>query len=130
MINAEVRMKNIMIVDDSLTIRTSVEFALKDLGYPMELAENGSDALQKVKGIKARGDDVALCIVDINMPVMDGIAFITEFRKLDRFTPILVLTTESEEHKIKEGKSAGASGWMVKPFKNQDMIAVVQKLIK
>jgi len=123
-------MKNIMIIDDSLTIRTSVEFALKELGYPMELAENGSDALQKVKGIKSRGEDVALCIVDINMPVMDGITFISEFRKLDRFTPILVLTTESEEQKIKAGKSAGASGWMVKPFKNQDMIAVVQKLIK
>jgi two-component system chemotaxis response regulator CheY len=123
-------MKNIMIIDDSLTIRTSVEFALKELGYPVELAENGSDALQKVKSIKARGDDVALCIVDINMPVMDGITFIAEFRKLDRFTPILVLTTESEEQKIKEGKSAGASGWMVKPFKNQDMVAVVQKLIK
>jgi len=107
-----------------------VEFALKELGYPMDLAEDGSDALQKVKSIKSKGEDLALCIVDINMPVMDGITFIGEFRKIDRFTPILVLTTESEEQKIKAGKSAGASGWIVKPFKNQDMINVVQKLIK
>jgi two-component system chemotaxis response regulator CheY len=123
-------MKYIMIIDDSPTIRTSVEFALKELGYPMDLAENGSDALHKVKSIKSRGEDVALCIVDVNMPVMDGITFISEFRKFDRFTPILVLTTESEEQKIKAGKSAGASGWMMKPFKNQDMVTVVQKLIK
>ena len=123
-------MKYIMIIDDSPTIRTSVEFALKELGYPMDLAEDGSDALQKVKSIKSKGEDLALCIVDINMPVMDGITFIGEFRKIDRFTPILVLTTESEEQKIKAGKSAGASGWIVKPFKNQDMINVVQKLIK
>lgn len=123
-------MKHIMVIDDSPTIRTSVAFALNELGYAMDQAENGSDALEKVKSIKGKGDDVALCIVDINMPIMDGITFIGEFRKVDRFTPVLVLTTESEEGKIKAGKEAGASGWIIKPFKNQDMMDIVQKLVK
>ncbi len=123
-------MKHIMIIDDSPTIRTSVEYALMGLGYPMDNAENGSDALEKIKGIKGKGDDVALCIVDVNMPVMDGITFIGEFRKTDKFTPVLVLTTESEEQKIRAGKDAGASGWIVKPFSNQDMVKVVQRLIR
>lgn len=123
-------MKHIMIIDDSPTIRTSVEYALMDLGYPMDKAENGSDALEQIAAMKAKGEDVALCIVDVNMPVMDGITFIGEFRKKDRFTPVLVLTTESEEQKIQAGKEAGASGWIVKPFSNQDMVKVVQRLIK
>jgi two-component system chemotaxis response regulator CheY len=123
-------MKHIMIIDDSPTIRTSVEYALMGLGYPMDNAENGSDALEKIKSIKSKGDDVALCIVDVNMPVMDGITFIGEFRRTDRFTPVLVLTTESEEGKIKAGKEAGASGWIINPFSNQVMVKVVQRLIK
>ena len=123
-------MKHIMVIDDSPTIRTSVEFALNGLGFPMAQAENGSDALDKVRSIKGKGDDVALCIVDVNMPIMDGITFIGEFRKLDRFTPVLVLTTESEESKIKAGKDAGASGWIIKPFKKQDMVDIVQKLVR
>ncbi|MBN1495948.1 MAG: response regulator [Spirochaetes bacterium] len=123
-------MKHIMIIDDSPTIRTSVEYALMGLGYPIANAENGSDALKKIAAIKGKGDDVALCIVDVNMPVMDGITFIGEFRKDDKFTPVLVLTTESEEQKIRAGKEAGASGWIVKPFSNQDMVKVVQRLVK
>src|SRR5271157_1087619 len=125
----EAHMKHIMVIDDSVTIRTSVEYALKGLGFPLDHAENGADALEKVKALKEKGQDLALCIVDVNMPVMDGITFIDEFRKIDRFTPVLVLTTESEEVKIKAGKTAGASGWIVKPFKNQEMVNVVQKLV-
>ncbi|OHD70542.1 MAG: hypothetical protein A2W19_09050 [Spirochaetes bacterium RBG_16_49_21] len=123
-------MKHIMIIDDSPTIRMSVEYALSGLGFSMHHAENGSDGLEEVKNIKGTGVDVALCIVDINMPVMDGITFIGEFRKTDRFTPVLVLTTEAEELKIKEGRVAGASGWILKPFRKQDMLNVVQKLIR
>jgi two-component system, chemotaxis family, chemotaxis protein CheY len=123
-------MKHIMVIDDSPTIRTSVEYALKELGYPINQAENGSDALEKVNVIKGNGEDVALCIVDVNMPIMDGITFISEFRRIDKFTPILVLTTETEEQKIKAGKAAGASGWIVKPFRNQEIVKVVQRLIK
>jgi two-component system chemotaxis response regulator CheY len=122
-------MKYIMIVDDSPTIRTSVEYTIKDEGYAIEQAENGADALEKIKSLHERGDEIALCIVDINMPVMDGITFVKEFRTVDRFTPILILTTESEEAKIKAGKEAGASGWIVKPFKPEGLVEVVNKLI-
>jgi two-component system chemotaxis response regulator CheY len=122
-------MKHIMLIDDSVTIRTSVEYALNGLGYSMAHAENGADALEKVKDLRGKGQDVALCIVDMNMPVMDGITFIGEFRKIDRFTPVLILTTESEERRIKAGRTAGASGWIVKPFRNQDMVSAVQRLI-
>ncbi len=123
-------MKYIVIVDDSPTIRTSVEYAVKSLGHGIQHAENGSDALEKIQKIKGDGDDIALCIVDVNMPVMDGITFIREFRNADKFTPIVVLTTEAEESKIKEGKEAGASGWMVKPFKPDQLLQVVNKLIR
>jgi len=122
-------MKYIMIVDDSPTIRTSVEYTIKDEGYAIEQAENGADALEKIENLRERGDEIALCIVDINMPVMDGITFVKEFRTMDRFTPILILTTESEEDKIKAGKEAGASGWIVKPFRPEGLVEVLKKLI-
>jgi len=122
--------KYIMIIDDSPTIRISVEFAVKKMGYPIQQAENGEDALEKIKEIKSQGGDVAICICDINMPQMDGIAFIKEFKKTDKFTPVIVLTTESEDGKIKEGKEAGASGWIVKPFQPADLVQVVQKFLK
>jgi two-component system chemotaxis response regulator CheY len=123
-------MNYILVVDDSPTIRSSVEFTVKNLGYPIMQAENGADALEKVSQIKGKGDDLALCIVDVNMPVMDGISFLKEFKKDDKYTPILILTTESEEDKIQEGKEAGASGWMIKPFKPDNLSEVVNKLIR
>lgn len=124
-------MSYIVIIDDSPTIRTSVEFAIRDLGHQIQQAENGSDALNKILDIKKKGDDeIVLCIVDINMPVMDGVTFIKEFRKIDKFTPLLVLTTESEDTKIQEGKDAGASGWLVKPFKPEKLVEIVSKLAK
>ncbi len=123
-------MKYIVIIDDSPTIRTSVEYSVKSLGHGIQQAENGADALEKIKELKSGDNDIALCIVDVNMPVMDGITFIKEFRKDDKFTPIVVLTTEAEENKIKEGKEAGASGWMVKPFKPDQLLQVVNKLIR
>ncbi|MFW6365480.1 MAG: response regulator [Spirochaetota bacterium] len=123
-------MKNIVVIDDSPTIRTSVQFALKKLGHTIKQAENGLKGLEVVDDIMGSGEEIALCVVDINMPEMDGISFVKEFRTRDKFTPILVLTTESEESKMKEGKQAGASGWMVKPFKPNDLINVVQKLIR
>jgi len=122
--------KQILVIDDSPTIRTSVEFALKKLGYVIKQAENGKKGLQAATEIRGKGEDIAMVIVDVNMPEMDGITFVTEFRKDDKFTPVLVLTTESEDGKIKEGKSAGATGWMIKPFKPNDLLAVVEKLIR
>jgi two-component system chemotaxis response regulator CheY len=122
--------KYILIIDDSPTIRISVEFAIKNLGYKSQQAENGVDALEKVKEIDEKGGEIALCITDINMPQMDGITFINEFRKVNKFTPIIVLTTESEDNKIQEGKNAGASGWIVKPFQPADLLNVVNRFLK
>ncbi|HOO72508.1 MAG TPA: response regulator [Spirochaetota bacterium] len=120
----------IMVIDDSPTIRASVEISVKSLGIPVKQAENGIDALNKIKGIKDSGDDVALCVCDINMPQMDGISFIKEFRKTDKFTPVVVLTTESEESRIQEGKDAGAAGWLIKPFKPEQLLSVIERFIK
>ncbi len=69
-------------------------------------------------------------IVDINMPQMDGITFIKKFRENDKFTPVIVLTTEAEEEKIQEGKNAGASGWVIKPFKAEQLQSVVKKFLR
>jgi len=123
-------MKNIIVIDDSPTIRTSVEFAIKKLGHTITQAENGRKGIDAISLLKKGGGEIAMVIVDVNMPEMDGIAFVKEFRKDDKFTPILVLTTESESEKIKEGKEAGASGWMIKPFKPGDLVSVVEKLIR
>jgi two-component system, chemotaxis family, chemotaxis protein CheY len=122
--------KYILIIDDSPTIRISVEFAIKNLGCKLQHAENGIEALEKVKEINEKGGEIALCITDINMPQMDGITFINEFRKDNKFTPIIVLTTESEDDKIQQGKSAGASGWIVKPFQPADLLNVVNRFLK
>ncbi len=123
-------MKHILVVDDSPTIRVSVEYTIKKLGYQIRQAENGQDALDKIAEIKKAGDDIALCICDVNMPVMDGITFIREFRKTDRFTPVLVLTTESENEKVSAGREAGASGWIIKPFQPAELLKIVEKFIR
>ncbi len=123
-------MKHILVIDDSPTIRTSVQFALKQLGHTIIQAENGREGLNAAHEVLQENGDIALCVVDVNMPEMDGITFVKEFRKQDKFTPVLVLTTESEEAKMKEGKEAGASGWMVKPFKPDELVATVKKLIR
>lgn len=123
-------MKHIMVIDDSNTIRMSVQHTLKELGYPITPAENGFDGLNKIQDICSKGEDVAMCIVDVNMPEMDGISFVKEFRKTDRFTPVIILTTESGSAKIEEGKNAGASGWLVKPFEPSALKTTVQRLIR
>lgn len=122
--------KYIMIIDDSPTIRVSVEMALKPLGIPVRQAENGQNALDIISDIKSKGEEVALCISDINMPVLNGIEFITEFRKSDKFTPVVVLTTEAEKDTIQKGKEAGASGWIIKPFQAEDLVNVVKRFVK
>ncbi len=122
--------KYIMVIDDSPTIRVSVEMALKQLGLSIKQAENGQDALDKIGQIKAEGSEIAICISDINMPVMNGIEFIAEFRKVDKFTPVVVLTTEAEKDIIQKGKEAGASGWIIKPFQAEDLLNVVKRFVK
>jgi len=117
--------KTIMIVDDSASMRQVIAIALKGEGYTVIEGRDGKDALSKLTGQK-----VHLIISDVNMPVMDGISFVKEVKQLSnyRFTPILMLTTESEESKKREGQAAGARAWMVKPFKSDQLLTAVQKL--
>ncbi len=122
--------KHVVIIDDSPTIRVSVQFAIKELGLSVVQAENGQDALDKIADIKKSGGEIALCICDINMPVMNGIEFITAFREGDKFTPVIVLTTEAEKDMIQKGKNAGASGWIIKPFQADDLVNVVKRFVK
>ena len=119
--------KTVLIVDDSASMRQLVSFALKDAGYGVMDAVNGKDALNKLNGTK-----VDMVITDLNMPEMDGIEFIKQMRNRSgyRFTPIVMLTTESQESKKQEGKQAGASGWIVKPFTPEQLIDVVKKFAR
>lgn len=117
--------KTIMVVDDSISIRQVVGIALRQAGYEVLEACDGKDALAKLTGQK-----VNLIISDVNMPNLDGIGFVRELktRPAYKFTPVLMLTTESQEEKKEQGKAAGARAWMVKPFKPEALLAAVQKL--
>ena len=117
--------KTIMIVDDSSSMRMVVGIALKGAGYTVLEGRDGQDALSKLTGQK-----VHLIISDVNMPVMDGISFVKAVKQLPayKFTPIIMLTTESEESKKREGQAAGAKAWVVKPFKPEQLLGAVQKL--
>ena len=121
-------MKTVFIVDDSSTARVSIDFALTDAGYKVEQAEDGAQGLEKIKSYPG---DIALFIFDINMPNMDGYTLTKKVRELAAFafTPILFLTTESSESKIQQGKEAGASGWIVKPFEPEKLISTVNRFI-
>jgi two-component system, chemotaxis family, chemotaxis protein CheY len=118
--------KTILIVDDSASVRQVVGIALRGAGYDVIEGVDGADALGKLTGQK-----VHLIISDVNMPRMDGISFVREVKKLPtyKFTPIIMLTTESDENKKKEGQAAGAKAWVVKPFQPAQMLAAVSKLI-
>lgn len=118
--------KTILIVDDSASVRQVVGIALRGAGYDVIEGVDGVDALSKLDGTK-----VHLIISDVNMPRMDGLTFIREVKKLPsyKFTPIIMLTTESEEKKKQEGQAAGAKAWVVKPFQPPQMLAAVSKLI-
>ena len=118
--------RKILAVDDSVSIRKSISFILGQENFEVVEAENGADGLSK-----ANADKFGLIITDINMPIMAGIQFIKELRNTaeHKFTPIIVLTTENQESKMQEGKAAGATGWIVKPFSSEKLIAVVKKII-
>ena len=124
--------QSVLIVDDSATLRASVKFSLTEAGYAVEEAINGKDGLQKLQQLKTRGVQISLIISDINMPEMDGITFVHEVKKdmAHRFIPVLILTTESQDTKKMEGKNAGAAGWLVKPFSNDQLIGVVRKFVR
>lgn len=120
--------RKILIVDDSISIRKSVSFILSQAGYTVVEAEDGLVGLNKAK---AEVEKFGLVITDINMPNMDGIQLIQELRKTEgyKFTAIIALTTENQESKMQEGKSVGATGWIVKPFSADKLLAVVKKII-
>ena len=119
--------KTIMTVDDSTSVRQMVSFTLREAGYDVMEAVDGKDALSKLNGTS-----VNMIITDLNMPVMDGIQLIRELRSLPayKFTPILMLTTESQEGKKAEGKTAGATGWIVKPFTPDQLLSVISKVLR
>lgn len=118
--------KTIMTVDDSASVRQMVSMTLKNAGFTVIEAADGKDALAKL------GGPVDMILTDLNMPNMDGISLIKNVRAMAqyRFIPIVMLTTESQADKKAEGKSAGATGWIVKPFKPDQLLAVVQKVLK
>lgn len=118
--------KTIMVVDDSSSIRQVVGMTLKGAGFDVLTAEDGKDALSKLTGQK-----INLVISDVNMPNMDGITFVTELKKQAayRFTPVIMLTTEGSDDKKMAGKAAGAKAWIIKPFKADQMLDAVNKLI-
>lgn len=123
--------KKILVVDDSATLRASVNYTLKDAGFETINAVNGADGLDKLNQSVKAGEQIGMIISDINMPVMDGITFIHEVKKTPfKYTPILVLTTESQEEMKMKGKNAGASGWLVKPFKPEQLIYVTKKFMR
>lgn len=119
-------MAKILAVDDSASMRQMVSFTLKGAGHDVVEAVDGVDALAK-----AKGDKFDLVISDVNMPNMDGIALIKELRALPdfKFTPMLMLTTESAGDKKQQGKAAGATGWIVKPFNPDQLLATIGKVL-
>ena len=118
--------KKILAVDDSISIRKSISFVLTQEGYEVVEAVDGVDGLAK-----AKEDKFNLVITDINMPNMDGIEMIKQIRQTEgyNFTPIITLTTENQGSKMQEGKAAGATGWIVKPFTSEKLLAIVKKII-
>ena len=117
--------KTILTVDDSASVRQMVGFTLKTAGYNVVEATDGVDALARLQG------PVHLVLTDLNMPRMDGIELVKRIRAhaLYKYVPIVLLTTESQESKKQAGRAAGASGWIVKPFQAQQLLAVVKKVL-
>jgi two-component system chemotaxis response regulator CheY len=119
--------KIVMTVDDSASVRQMISFTLKSAGFEVIEAVDGKDALSKLVRTP-----VHMMITDLNMPNMDGIELIRNVRVLNsaqKFIPIIMLTTESQPQKKQEGKSAGATGWIVKPFKPEQLLAVMKKVL-
>jgi len=118
--------KTILMVDDSASLRSVVAIALRGAGYDVIEASDGRDALAKLAGQK-----VHLVISDVNMPNMDGITLVQELKKQPsyRFTPIMMLTTETQPEKKEAARAAGAKAWLVKPFQPPMLLEAVSKLV-
>lgn len=118
--------KSILVVDDSGSVRHVVGIALRGAGYEVIEASDGVEALQKLDGRR-----VHLVISDVNMPNMDGLTLLKRVKELPsyKFTPVMMLTTEAGEDKKSVGRAEGAKCWMTKPFKPEQIVAAVQKLV-
>jgi two-component system chemotaxis response regulator CheY len=119
-------MKTVLLVDDSTTLLMSMKAILEKAGYAVETATGGDAALNKLATLKPN-----ILITDLNMPGMDGITLIKEVKKTPafRFMPALMMTTESQQEKRTEARSVGATGWLVKPVKPEDLLEVLKKLL-
>ena len=119
-------MSRILAVDDSTSMRQMVAFTLKSAGFDVAEAPDGAEALEMAKKERFK-----LVLCDVNMPRMDGLTLVRQLRQLPdyKFTPLLMLTTESGPEKKMEGKQAGATGWLVKPFNPEQLIATINKVI-
>jgi len=117
--------KTVMIVDDSGSFRTVVKLALQKAGYETVEAIDGKDAVGKLDGRKLN-----MIVCDVNMPNMDGLSFLRHLKTTAsyKFTPVIMLTTESQEAKKAEGKAAGARAWITKPFQPSQLVEAVNKL--
>ena len=118
--------KTFLVVDDSASMRQLIASAVQSAGHTVLAAENGRDAIEKLGDTK-----VDLVITDLNMPEMDGIELIKKLRSMPvyKFVPIVMLTTEAQMEKKQEGKKAGASGWIVKPFSQAQLLDVIKKFV-
>jgi two-component system chemotaxis response regulator CheY len=118
--------KTVLIVDDSASLRQLVKITLTGAGYDVIEADNGEKGLAQFDGKK-----IHLVISDVNMPIMDGITFVTKMKALAayKFTPVIMLTTESSSDMKAKGQAAGAKAWVVKPFKPEMILAAVAQLI-
>lgn len=118
--------KTILTVDDSASARQVIALTLEEAGFKVLQAADGEEALNILAEHKAHA-----IITDLNMPKIDGIELIKKLRAMPdyKFTPIIMLTTESQEEKKMQGKAAGATGWIVKPFKPEQLIAVINKVL-
>jgi two-component system chemotaxis response regulator CheY len=118
--------KRILAVDDSPSMRHMVSVTLRGAGYEVVEAADGEEALEY-----ARGHSVDLVLADVNMPRMNGITLVAHLRTLPdyRLTPLLLLTTESSQQSKQQGKQAGATGWMVKPFHPDQLLATLDRVL-
>ncbi|MFO0601234.1 MAG: response regulator [Myxococcaceae bacterium] len=119
--------KEALVVDDSTTMQEMVSFTLTRAGFTVTRASNGKEALASLNT-----KSFALVLTDLNMPEMDGITFIKNLRAIAayKFTPVLMLTTEGSDERKNQGRAAGASGWLTKPFDPEKLIAVVNKVVR
>ena len=116
--------KTVLVIDDSGSFRTVVRMALQKAGYEVVEAGDGQEAVAKLDGRK-----ISCMVCDVNMPRMDGITFVKHVKTTSyKFTPVIMLTTESQDAKKAEGRAAGARAWITKPFQPSQLVDAVNKL--